>query len=75
MYRLRERSPSDLPNPIPAGCDREERRKRVENEGGIARERDRRREERLESEYEWKRRKEIYRARPARGGVADTLAF
>ena len=54
MYRLRERNPSDLPNPIPLGCDREERKKRVEKEGG----RERRREERLEPEHEWRRRKE-----------------
>ena len=62
MYRLRERNPSDLPNPIPRGCDREERKKRVEKEGGRgSEEKDRglrRREERLESEHEWRRRKE-----------------
>ena len=62
MYRLRERNPSDLPNPIPRGCDREERKKRVEKEGGRGSEekdrRLRRREERLESEHEWRRRKE-----------------
>ena len=79
MYRLRERNPSDLPNPIPPGCDREERKKRVEKEGGresfiIKKEggrrseekdqrRERRREERLEPEHEWRRRKE----REARG--------
>ena len=60
MYRLRERNPSDLPNPIPLGCDREERKKRVEKEGGRGSEdrRERRREERLEPEHEWRRRKE-----------------
>ena len=62
MYRLRERNPSDLPNPIPRGCDREERKKRVEKEGGRGSEekdrRLRRGEERLESEHEWRRRKE-----------------
>ena len=62
MYRLRERNPSDLPNPIPPGCDREERKKRVEKEGGRGSEekdrRERRREERLEPEHEWRRRKE-----------------
>ena len=70
MYRLRERNPSDLPNPIPPGCDREERKKRVEKEGGRGSEERRerrsdlgdlrrvRREERLEPEHEWRRRKE-----------------
>ena len=60
LYRLRERNPSDLPNPIPPGCDREERKKRVEKEGGRRSEdrRERRREERLEPEHEWRRRKE-----------------
>lgn len=27
QYRLRDRRPTDLPNPIPAGCDREEKRR------------------------------------------------
>ena len=58
MYRLRERSPTDLPNPIPAGCDREERKKRVEKDGARTSEKERRREERLEPEHEWRRRKE-----------------
>ena len=82
LYRLRERSPSDLPNPIPAGCDREERKKRLERDLGrrescpggnisfVEREsnkragcevkelRQRRREERLEPEHEFRKRKE-----------------
>ena len=56
-----------MPNPIPPGCDREERKKRVEKEGGRGSEERRsdlgdlrrvRREERLEPEHEWRRRKE-----------------
>ena len=62
LYRLRERNPSDLPNPIPPGCDREEKKKRVEKEGSMGKEerdrRERRREERLEPEQEWRKRKE-----------------
>ena len=47
-----------MPNPIPAGCDREERKKRLEKGAGRASERERRKEESLESEHEWRRRKE-----------------
>merc|ERR1740128_427446 len=33
LYRLRDRRPTDLPNPIPAGCDREEKRRHREVRG------------------------------------------
>ena len=56
MYRLRERNPSDLPNPIPPGCDREERKKRVEKEGGRGSEEKERRRENFHREQREKNR-------------------
>ena len=56
MYRLRERNPSDLPNPIPLGCDREERKKRVEKEGGRGSEEKERRRENFHREQREKNR-------------------
>ena len=58
LYRLRDRRPTDLPNPIPAGCDREEKR-RYREVRGVWRELGSKREEleeRLEPEEAWRER-------------------
>ena len=58
QYRLRDRRPTDLPNPIPAGCDREEKRRSREVRLAC-RELGGRREEvegRLEPEEVWRER-------------------